>query len=156
MMGNPLFQNGPMSSENMSSLRLRANAVTIGTSRPHDLAHFYARLLDQPVTADDPAIPGDPIRGGWAQVRPPAGSGLTLNFEYERYHTRPIWPSTADGQNATQHLDIEVDDLEASVRWALELGATLADFQPQEDVRVLFDPDGHPFCLFVKTGPDQP
>jgi catechol 2,3-dioxygenase-like lactoylglutathione lyase family enzyme len=139
-----------MSAEKPSSLRIRANSVTIGTSRPHDLAHFYSGLLDLPVTADDPAIPGDPIRGGWAQVRPPAGSGMTLNFEYERYHTRPIWPSTADGQNATQHLDIEVDDLDGAVRRAVELGATLADFQPQDDVRVLFDPDGHPFCLFVE------
>jgi len=139
-----------MSSENPSSLRIWANAVTIGTSRPHDLAHFYARLLDLPVTADEPAIPGDPIRGGWAQVRPPARSGLTLNFEYERYFTRPTWPSTAGGQRATQHLDIEVDELEAGVSWAVELGATLAEFQPQDDVRVLFDPDGHPFCLFVE------
>jgi len=24
----------------------------------------------------------------------------------------------------------------------------LAEFQPQDDVRVLFDPSGHPFCLF--------
>ena len=73
--------------------RLRANAITIGTSRPHDLAQFYARLLDLPVTADDPAVPDDPVRGGWAQVRPPDGSGMTLNFEYERYFTRPTWPS---------------------------------------------------------------
>jgi len=28
------------------------------------------------------------------------------------------------------------------------LGATLAEFQPQEDVRVLLDPAGHPFCLY--------
>ena len=76
---------------------------------------------------------------------------MTLNFEYERHHTPPIWPSTEDGQNATQHLDIEVDDLDAAVRRAVELGATLADFQPQDDVRVLFDPDGHPFCLFVEA-----
>ena len=130
-----------MSAEKPSSLRIRANSVTIGTSRPHDLAHFYSGLLDLPVTADDPAIPGDPIRGGWAQVRPPAGSGMTLNFEYERYHTRPIWPSTADGQN----------DLDPAIRRAVELGATLAEFQPQDDVRVLFDPDGHPFCLFVEA-----
>ena len=26
--------------------------------------------------------------------------------------------------------------------------ASLADFQPQDDVCVLFDPSGHPFCLF--------
>ena len=129
--------------------RLRAGSVTIGTSQPHDLAHFYARLLDLPVTADDPAVPGDPIRGGWAQVKPPDGEGMTLNFEYERYFTRPTWPSTEDSQNPTQHLDIQVDDLEAGVSWAVSLGATLAEFQPQDDVRVLFDLDGHPFCLFV-------
>jgi catechol 2,3-dioxygenase-like lactoylglutathione lyase family enzyme len=133
-------------------LRLRANAITIGTSHPHDLAHFYARLLDLPVTADDPAVPGDPVRGGWAQVRPPDGTGMTLNFEYERYFTRPTWPSTEDGQNPTQHVDIEVDDLDAAVDRAVSLGATLAEFQPQDDVRVMFDLDGHPFCLFVETG----
>lgn len=125
--------------------------MTIGTSRPHDLAHFYARLLDLPVTVDNPPVPGDPIRGGWAQVRPPDGSGLTLNFEYERYFTRPTWPSNKDGQNATQHLDIAVDDLDAGVSWAVEIGATLAEFQPQDDVRVLCDLDGHPFCLFVEA-----
>jgi hypothetical protein len=53
----------------------------------------------------------------------------------------------------TMHLDIEVDDLPAAVERALSLGATLADFQPQSDVRVLCDPAGHPFCLFVRTGP---
>ncbi|HLL61822.1 MAG TPA: VOC family protein [Propionibacteriaceae bacterium] len=134
---------------------LRATSITIATSRPHDLAHFYARLLDLPVTADDPPVPGDPVRGGWAQVRPSGGSGMTLNFEYERYYTRPTWPSTEDGQNPTQHLDIEVDDLQAAVDRAVSLGATLADFQPQDDVRVLFDLDGHPFCLFVAAGSDQ-
>ena len=45
-----------------------------------------------------------------------------------------------------------MDDLEESVRWAIELGATLAELQPQDDVRVLFDVDGHPFCLFVEAG----
>jgi hypothetical protein len=27
-----------------------------------------------------------------------------------------------------------------------------ADFQPQEDVRVLSDPVGHPFCLYLDRG----
>ena len=30
-------------------------------------------------------------------------------------------------------------------------GATLADVQPQEDVRVHLDPDGHPFCLYLES-----
>jgi hypothetical protein len=31
----------------------------------------------------------------------------------------------------------------------LAQGATLADFQPQDDVSVCLDPAGHPFCLFL-------
>ncbi len=123
--------------------------MTIGTSQPHDLAAFYARLLDLPVTSDDPPTPGDPDQGGWAQIRPKTpGRGLTMSFEYERHFTRPRWPSAADGQNATVHLDVAVDDLDAAVAWAVGAGAVLAEAQPQDDVRVLFDPDGHPFCLF--------
>ena len=33
--------------------------------------------------------------------------------------------------------------------WALKAGAVLAEHQPQQDVRVLLDPAGHPFCLFA-------
>ena len=47
------------------------------------------------------------------------------------------------------HLEIKVDDLEASVAHAVAQGATLAGFQPQEDVRVCLDPAGHPFCLYL-------
>ena len=35
------------------------------------------------------------------------------------------------------------------VAHARELGAEEADFQPQENVRVLLDPAGHPFCLYT-------
>jgi hypothetical protein len=47
------------------------------------------------------------------------------------------------------HLDIAVDDLAAACAHAAEAGATLADFQPQDHVRVHLDPAGHPFCLYV-------
>jgi hypothetical protein len=47
------------------------------------------------------------------------------------------------------HLDFEVDELEAAVGHALELGAREAAFQPQDTVRVLLDPVGHPFCLYA-------
>jgi hypothetical protein len=36
----------------------------------------------------------------------------------------------------------------AEPAWAIEQGAELASDQPQDDVRVLLDPEGHPFCLF--------
>jgi hypothetical protein len=47
------------------------------------------------------------------------------------------------------HVDIAVGDLEGAVARALEVGARLASYQPQADVRVMLDPAGHPFCLFL-------
>jgi catechol 2,3-dioxygenase-like lactoylglutathione lyase family enzyme len=52
-------------------------------------------------------------------------------------------------QQIMEHLDIEVDDLDEAVAWATSAGATLAEYQPQPDIRVLLDPDGHPFCVFL-------
>ena len=130
--------------------RLRLTSVTIGAPDPRELAAFYARLLGWTVTASDPARPGYPPEDGWAQVRPPAGEeGPRLNFEYEAEFTRPVWPSVAGEQHITEHLDIAVTDLDSSVAWALEQGAALADYQPQDDVRVLLDPAGHTFCLYI-------
>ena len=128
----------------MDQPALRLTSVTIGTDEPARLAAFYARLLGGEVTATDPPSSDGP---GWAQVRVP--DGPTLNFEGEVRFRRPEWPAVPGGQNSTQHLDVWVDDLASATRWALECGAVLAAVQPQDDVRVLLDPSGHPFCLFV-------
>jgi catechol 2,3-dioxygenase-like lactoylglutathione lyase family enzyme len=134
----------------MTRPTLRVTSVTISTAQPHDLAHFYAHLLGWAVTTDDPPGPGDPAGSGWAQIQPPEGEPWpTLSFEYEQHFRRPSWPSRPAEQNASQHLDILVADLGAAVEWAVAQGATLADFQPQTDVRVMIDPEGHPFCLFL-------
>jgi hypothetical protein len=45
-----------------------------------------------------------------------------------------------------------VSDLEAATAHARELGASVAGYQPQENVRVMLDPVGHPFCLYADTG----
>ena len=45
------------------------------------------------------------------------------------------------------HLDVQVGELDAAVAEAVALGASVAAHQPQENVRVLLDPAGHPFCL---------
>jgi Glyoxalase-like domain len=88
---------------------------------------------------------------GWVKLRPLAG-GAGLSFHHEDEYQRPTWPSRAGSQLMMMHLDIAVDDLDAGVAWASELGATLAEHQPQPHVRVMLDPDGHPFCLF-RGGP---
>jgi glyoxalase superfamily protein len=125
---------------------LRATSVTVMAPDPRLLAGFYARLLGVAVTITEPPGTDEPETGGFAQVRMPH---LTLNFEYEREWAQPVWPAQAGQQSATQHLDIWVEELVASATWAVQCGATLAETQPQDDVRVLFDPAGHPFCLFL-------
>ncbi|MFT4108160.1 VOC family protein [Propionicimonas sp.] len=125
---------------------LRLTSITVSCPEPVELAGFYARLLGVPVAFSEAAPPGQPEQAGWAQLD---AGGFSVNFEYERCWTAPTWPAVEGHQTATQHLDIQVDDLEAARQWALECGAILASAQPQKDVWVLFDPAGHPFCLFT-------
>lgn len=104
-----------------------------------ELAAFYRGLLGWPVREDAP---------DWVVLAPPGG-GAGLSFQTEPHYVRPRWPSTPDQQQMMLHLDIEVDDLPTAVAHATALGATPADVQPQERVRVLLDPAGHPFYLFA-------
>ncbi|HEY4627177.1 MAG TPA: VOC family protein [Blastococcus sp.] len=120
--------------------RFTLTATVLDTPDPRGLARFYQRLLGWPLGTDDPE---------WATLRPDGG-GAGLSFQLEEKHVPPVWPA-GDGDPRMQlHLDIEVDDLEAAVAVAVGGGATVADFQPQDDVRVLLDPAGHPFCLWVR------
>ncbi|NYI05174.1 VOC family protein [Allostreptomyces psammosilenae] len=122
--------------------RFRLSATALDAPNAHELAEFYQGLLGWPRRKDEP---------DWVEIAPPDGSA-GLSFQTEPLFTRPQWPSTRHEQQMMMHLDIEVDDLSSAVERALALGATAADFQPQDDVRVLYDPVGHPFCLFVRTG----
>jgi catechol 2,3-dioxygenase-like lactoylglutathione lyase family enzyme len=120
---------------------MRISAAVLSARDARELAYFYSRLLGWTVVEDYP---------GWVRVRHPSGE-LTpagLSFAHEEDHVAPVWPTSPDEQQMMVHLDIAVDDLDAGVAWALELGATLAEFQPQDRVRVMLDPAGHPFCLF--------
>ena len=122
----------------MAQPRMRVAATVLGTSDPRTLGDFYERLLGWTRRADEPV---------WVTLVPPEGRpGLSIQYEPE--YVPPVWPSTADHQQMTAHLDIAVEDLDAAVAWALDAGASLAEFQPQEAVRVMLDPAGHPFCLF--------
>ena len=120
---------------------MRISATVLGSRDPRALAAFYARLLGWTIVEE---------HAGWVRLRHPSGDLLPagLSFADEPDHVAPTWPTVAGQQQMMSHLDIAVEDLDAGVAWALVAGGTLADFQPQVDVRVMLDPDGHPFCLF--------
>jgi catechol 2,3-dioxygenase-like lactoylglutathione lyase family enzyme len=110
----------------------------LGTSDPRGLASFYRELLGWEVRDD---------QDGWVVLKP-ADGGTGLSFQREDNHVPPTWPPAPGEQQMQAHLDIGVGDLATGVQRAQSLGATLASYQPQDDVRVLLDPAGHPFCLF--------
>ncbi|MGY1804186.1 VOC family protein [Blastococcus sp. SYSU D00922] len=122
---------------------IRLTAPVLGTPDPRGLARFYRRLLGWPIRDDEPE---------WATLRPADGS-TGLSFQLERDHVPPVWPPRPGTQQMQQHLDLEVDDLDAASALAEDAGARLlnAYTEPHESVRTYADPAGHPFCLFVRT-----
>ena len=118
--------------------RMRLWSVVLDAPDPQQLAGFYERLLGWSRVQDEP---------GWVRLGSPDG-GLGLSFAHEPDYQPPRWPTQPPDQQMMAHLDIKVDDLERACEHAEAVGAVLADFQPQDDVRVFLDPAGHPFCLF--------
>jgi catechol 2,3-dioxygenase-like lactoylglutathione lyase family enzyme len=119
--------------------RLTVTGTNIDAPDANALADFYRRLLGWTTRVEEP---------GWVILRAPEG-GQSLSFQTESRYVRPIWPAGPGDQQMMMHLEIKVDDLPGAVAHAVSAGATLPDFQPQDDVRVCLDPAGHPFCLYL-------
>ncbi len=106
------------------------------------MAAFYGRLLGWEITYQD-----------WdfiAMADPQGGVGVSFQ-EYTDYRP-PVWPEQPGAQAKMLHLDMSVDDLDAAVAHALASGARLAEYQGRDDLRVMLDPAGHPFCLCTRVG----
>lgn len=103
------------------------------------LATFYSELLGWAIHhMDEQDAALDP------------GEGVAyLGIQRSDAYVRPTWPAAPGQQQMMLHLDFEVTDLSGQTRRAIELGATLAEYQPQDNVSVLLDPAGHPFCLYT-------
>lgn len=126
------------------ALRTKAQwwGVALDAPDARELAHFYQRLLGWQIFSESPQ---------WATLAPSEEAGFNLAFATEESYVRPVWPAAAGHQQMSMHLDIEVDDLEEAVVYAVKAGEDLASYQPQKTVRVMLDPAGHPFCLYVDT-----
>jgi catechol 2,3-dioxygenase-like lactoylglutathione lyase family enzyme len=111
--------------------------TAIESPDPSGLAHFYSELLGWRVAHEEQ---------GTAILAAPEGSVYVV-FQESADYEPPVWPPVQGKQRQMMHFDFQVDELESAVSEAMALGATLAEHQPQENVRVLLDPAGHPFCL---------
>jgi catechol 2,3-dioxygenase-like lactoylglutathione lyase family enzyme len=111
--------------------------VAIEAPDPAAVAEFYSQLLGWTVVHEE---------AGTVVVAAPGGSSFVV-FQQATDYEPPVWPPEPGRQRPMMHLDFQVADLDSAVAEAVSLGASIADTQPQPNVRVLFDPAGHPFCL---------
>ncbi|MDQ2847933.1 MAG: VOC family protein [Actinomycetota bacterium] len=114
-------------------------SVALDAPDAQQLSRFYLALLGWTLGSNDPE---------WVTIRPPDGAGY-LAFQSNDSYVRPVWPAADGDQQLQLHLDVAVTDLDGAVQDAVALGAQQAAFQPQQDVRVMLDPAGHPFCLWL-------
>ena len=103
------------------------------------LARFYSQLRGWAIWREDETDAALDLGEGVAYL------AIQRNDAY----VRPTWPAEPGQPQMMIHLDFEVEDLAAETQRAIELGAELAAYQPQENVRILLDPAGHPFCLYT-------
>jgi len=134
-------------------------AIALGTvcldcRDAHEMARFYSGLLGWEPTLTEP---------DWVLMRDPGG-GAGLSFQAEEAYDAPVWPEEPGAQQKMIHLDVRVtpadpevdvdgaagqEALDAAAGVATAAGGRLADHQPRDDVRIVFDPSGHPLCLFL-------
>ena len=130
----------------LASMRSRTPGMWWGAAveapDPAALARFYSNLLGWPIGHEEP---------GTSVVAAPGGTSY-LVFQQATDYQPPAWPPVPGNQRPMMHLDFQVGDLETAVAEAVSLGASVAATQPQDNVRVLFDPAGHPFCLCRDDG----
>lgn len=123
--------------------------TAIDCANPISLASFYASITGWDV---EPLGEMKAEDVEWLEVR---DNGIPrFGFQKVANYQAPTWP---DGKIPQQmHIDFTVSDLDKAEKEVLALGAVKVEFQPGsteagERWRVYLDPEGHPFCLCLKT-----
>jgi len=116
------------------------SGVVLDAPNPRELAAFYRELLDWVIVDEDDT---------WVRMAPTPTARPSLACQLEENYVPPRWPGEQGAPQMQLHLDIQVAVLEEAVAFAESHGARQAAYQPQQGVRVMVDPVGHVFCLFL-------
>lgn len=113
--------------------KLMLDSIAVDCPNPIALSSFYAELLGVENRGDFFYLPGEQIEIWFQQV-----------VDYQA----STWPTQERGQQV--HFEMVTNNIPAAVIRAEELGATKAEFQPDEtEWTVMIDPAGHTFCLCI-------
>lgn len=122
---------------------IKFQGVVLDCPEPLKLAQFYANLLGGKITYEEIDY--------FVSVSSP-GENITISCQFNEDYVPPVWPGSREEHQQMEHLDFTVEDMEASVQYALAFGATKPSvqyWQPEWGTKwvTLLDPAGHPFCL---------
>jgi Glyoxalase-like domain len=117
-------------------MKLEIGSVVINCNEFDKMMAFWQGALHY--------VPWDPPEGGWVVLRDPEGK-RSPNISLQRVSTK------RRGRNRF-HLDLRTDNRDAEVERLLKIGAKRhrQRYNPDDDFRVLEDPDGNLFCVVQK------
>ena len=89
-------------------------------------------------------VPKSPAKGGWVILRDPERKGPNVSLDRDPEEKR-----IGSNWRPRLHLDLYADNREAEVERLLKIGARRhrQTYDPDDDFRVLEDPDGNLFCV---------
>lgn len=112
---------------------------------PITLANFYSKITGWLV---EPLGDFAPEEVTWLELLDENGATKMAFQKIENYQP-PTWPTGPVAQQA--HLDFHVSDMEKARAQVIAIGAVQAEYQTADHFQVFFDPQGHPFCLILKS-----
>lgn len=127
----------------MSIGKISFDKVVFDCKDPMALAQFYCKLLGWKIGLVHEQII---IIGS-------KDSNVDIGFQANENYIPPVWPEIEGKQQQMLHLDFAIPQskLQQWIDYVIELGGRKSEFQYAEngDSTVMFDPEGHPFCLDV-------
>jgi predicted enzyme related to lactoylglutathione lyase len=116
-------------------VRIRQTVTVLDAADIDAESSFWSRVLGGTVEAES----------DWHTISVDGHPQIAIQLAPD--HAPPQWPN---GSPQQLHLDLYVDDIEASHREVIDCGATVlqgADMTKARGFQVYADPAGHPFCL---------
>ena len=120
---------------------MKLSSIVIDSDNANKLSEFYQKLLGW-----DKKVYNHSENGDWIVLVNKEMSTTRLVFQQIDDYKKPVWPEEKNEQQQMMHLDFYSDNVDESIKRAIECGAVLAKYQ-SGDWKVLIDPAGHPFCI---------
>lgn len=120
-------------------IRWGAVCVDCSTDNFEDVVAFYRDILQVEVSQHEKR---------WAALMV---DDRCINIQAQDWYVPPVWPEDASAQTKMIHFEMDTRDMEAAVALVIRSGGMEAPHQPHDrdpnQLRVMLDPAGHPFCI---------